>query len=139
MSMAATKPAAMPTMSELMRKSGFLLRLTRMMTRMTSVPRKRLGTLPKVPSALAAKPPARSTAPTRIRETPIIMTVIPATVGVMIRRRKGMIRLPAMTTKPPTKQTPKSVDRACSHGIPCSFMSSVPTAMRVPGKAKLVA
>ena len=77
---------------------------------------------PNVPSALAANPPARSIAPTRTRETPIIITVMPATVGVMILRRNGMIRLPAMTTNPPMKHTPKRVDSACSHDMPCSFI-----------------
>lgn len=84
-------------------------------------------------------PPARSIAPTRTRETPIIITVMPATVGVMILRRNGMIRLPAMTTNPPMKHTPKRVDSACSHDMPCSFMRRAPTAMSVPGNAKLVA
>lgn len=50
-----------------------------------------------------------------------------------------MIRLPAMTTNPPMKHTPKRVDSACSHDMPCSFMRRAPTAMSVPGNAKLVA
>ena len=49
---------------------------------------------------------------------PIIITVMPATVGVMILRRNDIMRLPAMTTNPPTKHTPKSVESVCSHDIP---------------------
>ncbi len=73
-------------MIELMRRYGFELRLRMTMISSTMPESARFCRLAKVPSALAAKPPAMVVMPTLTRVRPMRVTTMPVTVGVMILR-----------------------------------------------------
>ena len=74
-----TRPAAMP----LMRSSGFFMQLKKSTMSSTVPARPRFSKEPKLPSALAPKPPPKSVMPTCTRLRPMSMTTTPLTVGVM--------------------------------------------------------
>ena len=96
-----------------------------MMTR-TIPERPRFWRLAKVPSAMAAKPPAMVIMPTLTSVKPMSVTTMPVTVGVMILRACPRKRLRIISIGEPSRQTPKITPRAPVAGMPPSIKWTLP-------------
>ena len=92
-------------------------------TAMTSAARPRLAADAKVPSCFASNPPPTLVMPTLTRVSPISVTTIPITNGVMIRLAERMNGPNTSGTNAVTRHTPNTAPSACSRDPPSAMIA----------------
>ncbi len=99
--------------------------------------RPRFSADPKLPSCFASNPPPTLVIPTSTRVSPINVTTMPVTKGVMMRLAQRMKGLKTIGTSAATRHTPNTAPKA-SCCEPPALNTDWASAMMGPKNTKLV-
>src|ERR1039457_5594082 len=109
--------------TEVIRNCGMALLLSATITTTTIAASRRFCGLPKEPSRRASKPPPMLVIPTSMSVSPISVTTVPVTSGVITRVARRMNWLMVIATSEPARQTPKIIPRARVVDAPAAMLS----------------